>query len=282
MQQVFNVEFEKLGLSFALNSVAFHIGNTPIKFYGIIFSLSCLLGTIYVISRANTFNINKGNLLDTIIVSLCFGMIGARVYYVIFYPGDKFLKNPLSILYVNEGGLAVYGGIITAILMGTIVCRIKQIDILSALDLASLGLLIGQAIGRWGNFFNQEAFGTPTDLPWAMKSEATRGVGVHPCFFYESLWCFVGFIFLHLLSLRFRKYFGRIFFFYLIWYGFGRLCIESLRTDSLVVPGLEWLRVSQLVSVFCIFYGIISILIFKKRALEGPNIRGKRMKKKYS
>jgi phosphatidylglycerol:prolipoprotein diacylglycerol transferase len=281
MQQIFNVEFENLGLSFVINSIAFHMGGTSVKFYGIIFSLACLLGMLYVIFRAGDFDLDRGRLVDVLIIGLCSGMVGARLYYVIFYPGDKFLKDPLSVLYVHEGGLAVYGGIIVAIFSGAIACKVKRINLLSVLDLVGIGLLIGQSVGRWGNFFNQEAFGTQTNLPWAMKSEATNGVGVHPCFLYESLWCLLGFVVLHLLSLRFRKYLGRIFFFYLIWYGSGRFLIEGLRTDSLIVPGINWLRVSQLVSLLNVLCGIVFTLTLKKQAFEDSNIRSKKIRNYY-
>ena len=128
----------------------------------------------------------------------------------------------------------------------------------------ALGFLIGQGIGRWGNFMNQEAFGTPTDLPWRMVSENTGGVGVHPCFLYESIWCLLGFVILHFVSKRFYKYHGQIFFMYMVWYGFERMIVEGLRTDSLYI-GSTTIRVSQLLSaVIVVFFTCVLIAMLGK------------------
>ena len=169
---------------------------------------------------------------------------------------------------INKGGLAIYGGLIGAIIAGGITCKIRKVNFLSALDLASIGFLIGQGIGRWGNFFNQEAFGTETDLPWRMVSENTNYVGVHPCFLYESLWCLLGVLVLHIISKKWYNFKGQIFCCYMVWYGFERTIVEGLRTDSLYLPFSLFgytPRVSQLLS-FCIFVaGIVLLIVFRKK-----------------
>jgi phosphatidylglycerol:prolipoprotein diacylglycerol transferase len=137
------------------------------------------------------------------------------------------------------------------------------------LDIASLGFLIGQSIGRWGNFINQEAFGTETNLPWRMVSENTANVGVHPCFLYESLWCILGFVLLHIFSRKFRRYDGQVFLIYMIWYGTGRFFIEGLRTDSLITPVIP-LRISQVVAAIAVLASIVLLVVFRNRtALTG-------------
>ena len=147
---------------------------------------------------------------------------------------------------------------------GCIVAKILKLNIPAILDVASLGFLIGQGIGRWGNFINQEAFGTETNLPWGMMSENTGGVTVHPCFLYESLWCLLGFVLLHFFSKKFQKYYGQIFLLYLVWYGFERMIVEGLRTDSLYTPFLN-LRVSQILSAVVMIAGIVMLIVFRKK-----------------
>lgn len=269
MEEVYDVSFPALGLLFKIKAIAFEIFDMQVRFYGLIFAFACILGLVYVMLRAKDFDLNREKLIDIIFLSLIFGIIGARLYYIVFYPDiGYYFKNPLRVFYLNQGGIAIYGGIIGSLLPGVIMCRKRNIKILPALDLVSIGLILGQCIGRWGNFFNQEAFGTQTDLPWGMKSQSTDGIAVHPCFFYESIWCFLGFLMFHILSFRFRKYQGRIFSYYLIWYGFGRLFIEQLRTDSLLVPGVPWLRISQIISLFSVLLGTIMIIVLKRKNLN--------------
>jgi phosphatidylglycerol:prolipoprotein diacylglycerol transferase len=183
-------------------------------------------------------------------------------------------------LYINKGGLAIYGGIIGGLLGGCLVCKAQKINLFSALDVASLGLLIGQGIGRWGNFFNQEAFGSETDLPWRMISENTGNVGVHPCFLYESLWCLLGVLVLHIISKKWYNFKGQIFLCYMVWYGAERMIVEGLRADSLYMPFSIFgytPRVSQVLSA-CIFVaGIVLLIIFRKKrnVKNGNNNRRK-------
>ena len=265
-----HVEFPGLGWSFDINSTAFSIGSFEIKWYGLLIATGFLLAVIYAMVMCKKMNINRSRLLDTIIVGLIAGVIGARLYYVIFYPGDKFIKDPISIFYIHEGGLGIYGGIIGALLVGGLFAKFRKQNVLAVLDIGVLGFLIGQAIGRRGNFVNQEAFGGPTSLPWGMVSENTLAVSpdspVHPCFFYESMWCVLGFIVLHIFTTKFRQYDGQTFLLYLIWYGTGRFFIEALRTDSLYVPYLP-IKVSQLVAVVTILAGIVLLIVFRNRRI---------------
>ena len=265
-----HVEFPGLGWSFDINSTAFSIGSFEVKWYGLLIAIGFLLAVIYAMFMCKKMNINRSRLLDTIIVGLIAGVIGARLYYVIFYPGDKFIKDPISIFYIHEGGLGIYGGIIGAILVGGLFAKFRKQNVFAILDIGVLGFLIGQAIGRWGNFINQEAFGGPTSLPWGMVSENTLAVSpdfpVHPCFFYESMWCVLGFILLHIFTTKFRQYDGQTFLLYLIWYGTGRFFIEALRTDSLYVPYLP-IKVSQLVAVVTVLAGVILLIVFRNRRI---------------
>jgi phosphatidylglycerol:prolipoprotein diacylglycerol transferase len=181
---------------------------------------------------------------------------------------DYYLAHPDEIIMINNGGLAIYGGIIGALAGGCITAKIRKMKIMPLLDVTMLGFLIGQGIGRWGNFMNQEAFGSPTNLPWGMASEATEGITVHPCFLYESLWCLLGFVLLHFYSKKFQKYGGQIFYMYLVWYGFERMIVEGLRTDSLYLPFKIFsydIRVSQALS-FCIFItGIVFLIVNRNK-----------------
>jgi phosphatidylglycerol:prolipoprotein diacylglycerol transferase len=262
-----NIEFPNLGLSFTVNTTAIQIGNFYIQWYGIIIAAGFLLALLYAYKMAYKMNINRDKLFDCIIVGLICGIVGARIYYVIFYTGNEYINDPLLIFNIKEGGLGIYGGIIGGLLGGAITAKIKKIKVPAMLDIASLGFLIGQCIGRWGNFINQEAFGTATDLPWGMKSDVTEleVVGnVHPCFLYESLLCLIGFILLHFFNKKFRHYDGQTFLLYLIWYGIGRFFIEGLRTDSLVTPYFD-LRVSQVVAVATVAAAIVLLIVFWRR-----------------
>ncbi len=264
---MYHVSFPGLGIELTIDPVAFSIGNFSIYWYGIIIAVGFTLAFCYVMFNSKRFEINSDKLIDTIIVGLITGIIGARLYYVIFYPGDTYINDPLSILQIHEGGLAIYGGIIGGLAGGLTVAKIKKINIPSSLDLAALGFLIGQCIGRWGNFMNQEAFGTETSLPWGMVSENTlleTNNPVHPCFLYESLWCLLGFILLDIFSRKFRKYNGQIFLLYIVWYGTERFLVEGLRTDSLMIPYVN-LRVSQILAVVSVIISIIFLVIFKNK-----------------
>ena len=259
-QDVFNVTI--FGLKdLEINRVAFQIGDFKIYWYGVLIMLGVVLAFVYALLNSKRFGIDNNRMLDVVIVSLPVALICARLYFCIFY------GNITEFFNIRSGGLAIYGGIIGAFIAGVIMCKIRKVDVLSMFDLASLGFLIGQAIGRWGNFFNQEAFGS--EITWStwfgMSSENTGGKLVHPCFLYESLWCILGFILLHILS-KHRKFKGEIFLSYAAWYGFGRFFIEGLRTDSLMVDimlgnKLVSIRVSQLVAALSFVIAIVLLVV---------------------
>lgn len=266
---MYHVSFPKLGIELTINPIAFSIGDFNIYWYGIIIATGFTIALCYAIINSKRFGIVQDKLIDAIIVGLITGIIGARLYYVVFYPGNTYINNPASIFQIHEGGLAIYGGIIGGLTGGIIVAKIKNINIPSILDIAALGFLIGQCIGRWGNFINQEAFGTETNLPWGMVSENTlleTSNPVHPCFLYESLWCLLGFIFLDIFSRKFKKYNGQIFLLYIVWYGTERFFVEGLRTDSLMLPYVN-LRVSQVLAAVSIVISVIILIYFKNKKI---------------
>lgn len=263
----YNVTFPHLGLEFNINPVAFSIGSFHVYWYGIIIAAGFLLALIYASFSCKKMNIDINWLFDVVIVGLIAGVIFARLFYVVFYPGDKYWKNPLEIFQIHDGGLAIYGGIIGAVVFGSLMAKLRKLKVTAVLDIAALGFLIGQCVGRWGNFINQEAFGSATELPWGMHSENTAAVvdgNVHPCFLYESLLCLLGFVLLHFFTRRFRRYDGQTFLLYIVWYGACRFFIEGLRTDSLIIPGTG-LRVSQVIAAACVVAGIILLVLFRHR-----------------
>ena len=262
-----------MGLSFTVNEVAFSIGTYQVRWYGIIIAVGFLLAVFYASLNVKKMNIDMSKLLDAVIVGLIGSVICARLYYVVFYPGNKYWENPMEILKIHEGGLAIYGGLIGALLFGGITAKIRKLKVPAVLDITSLGFLIGQCIGRWGNFVNQEAFGTGTRLPWGMLSDNTElvvpGSPVHPCFLYESLLCLLGFILLHFFNRKGRRYDGQTFLLYIVWYGICRFFIEGIRTDSLMLPFLN-LRVSQVLAAACVIGGVILLIAFRhKTSLTG-------------
>lgn len=263
---MYHVSFPGLGIHFEINRIAFSIGSFHVYWYGILIAAGFLLAVIYAMKSAGKFGLDPDKLMNCILVGIICGIVGARAYYVIFYPGDLYIKNPSEIFSIHDGGLAIYGGVIGGLLGGGITAKICKQKISSVLDIASLGFLIGQSIGRWGNFINQEAFGVQTSLPWGMASENTGFVPVHPCFFYESAWCLLGFILLHFFSRRLRHYDGQVFLLYLLWYGIERFFVEGLRTDSLLLPGLA-LRVSQVLAGVLVIFSIVMLIVLRRRTV---------------
>ena len=236
------VSFPGLGFAVNVKEIAFRIFNWPIHWYGIIIAAGFLLAVYYCCRKAADYGIEQDDIIDLLIFAVPLCIIGARLYYVIFYL--DLYRNPdgsldfLRMLRIWDGGLAIYGGIIVAILTLLVFCKIKKIPFLAFADVGSFGMLIGQLVGRWGNFVNVEAYGAPTDLPWRMGIyDTVNGVyqymEVHPTFLYESLWNLVGFLLLALVVAKHRKFDGQIFLGYIAWYGLGRAWIEGLRTDSL-------------------------------------------------
>lgn len=249
------VLFPGLGLQLELNPIAFTLFGWPIHWYGVIIAAGFLLAVLYCSHISPRFGIKQDDLLDVLIAGVPLGIVGARLYYIIFYL-DLFRKADGSLDFgamvrIWDGGLAIYGGVIMAVLVGVVVCRSKKISFFAMADVCVFGLLIGQAVGRWGNFVNVEAYGGETTLPWRMgiveyaANGTARYLEVHPTFLYESLWNIVGLIVLIVIAKRWRKFDGQMFFSYLVWYGVGRGFIEGLRTDSLYFFGTG-IRVSQM------------------------------------
>lgn len=274
------VQFPALGLEVEINNIAFSIGNFSIYWYGLLIGCGMLLALIFAFTKARSFGIDDDRLVDVVFITTIIAIICARAYYVIFAP---FKYNSFwDMINIRDGGLAIYGAVIGAAVFGTLMCKWRKIPILPTLDIAAMGFLIGQGVGRWGNFFNQEAFGTNTSSLFGMYSPATnayltsmqstlaeQGVAVnpampvHPTFLYESVWCLVGFALLA-LHIKRRRFDGEIAIMYAVWYGLGRFFIEGIRTDSLMTSFFN-LRTSQIVAFASVLGGIILWLIMKKR-----------------
>ena len=240
-----------------------------IKWYGVIIAVGVLLAVLYAMRRAKEFGLTGDDILNMLLVGLPCAIVGARLYYVIF-EWDRFFGAGIpwyQFLNIREGGLAIYGGVIGASLALILYCGLskkRRAKMLPSFDIIGLGLLIGQAIGRWGNFFNREAHGGVTDSFLRMGIiENGQLIYVHPTFLYESLWNLIGLVLIHFLSKK-RKFDGQVFLYYIIWYGLGRAWIEGLRTDS-----LYWgpFRVSQvLAAVSCLLaVGVLLYVLLVKR-----------------
>ncbi len=264
---MFNVSFPGLGLDFTINRVAFSIGSFEIYWYAICIASGVILALLYANFNAKRFSVDVDKLLNCFIVGVITAILGARLYYVAF-KWDYFSQHPDQILNIRDGGIAIYGAIIGALLGGLIVAKVQKMKLLPVLDLAMICFLIGQAVGRWGNFMNQEAYGTQTDSLFRMVSEGTGGVAVHPCFLYESLWCALGVLVLHIFSKKWQKYYGQVAFLYMVWYGIERFFVEGLRTDSLYLPfriGNYEPRVSQLLSLLLVIAGVVLLIVFRNK-----------------
>ncbi len=246
------------------------IGSFSIHYYGILISIGLLLAVIYAWSRCKQFGIKEDDLTDGILWIVPFAILCARLYYCVFKWAD-YAKDPISILYIWKGGLAIYGGVIGAAVGIVIHCAIKKIKIPALLDLVALGFLIGQCIGRWGNFFNREAFGAETESFFRMGLFNT-GTNAweyhHPTFLYESVWNLAGFVLLHFLSKK-RKYDGQIALGYIAWYGLGRAMIEGLRTDSLY---LGVFRISQVLAAVSCFVAVVVLMVNLFRPHDAKNL----------
>lgn len=264
---MYNVSFPGLGLEFTINRVAFSIGGFEIYWYALCIATGVILALVYAYFNAKRFEVDVDKLLNCFIVGIITAILGARIYYVAF-KWDYFSTHPAEILSIRDGGIAIYGAIIGALLGGLTVAKIQKMKLLPVLDLTMICFLIGQSIGRWGNFMNQEAYGTKTDSLFRMVSEGTGGVAVHPCFLYESVWCALGVLVLHIFSKKWQKYYGQVAFLYMVWYGLERMFVEGLRTDSLYLPftiGDYEPRVSQLLSAVLVVAGIVLLIVFRKK-----------------
>ena len=222
------------------------LGPLTIHYYGLVIAVGLLLAVFYACHRAKEFGVTQDDLLDGVLWVTPFAILCARAYYCIFSRAD-YADNPISVLYIWNGGLAIYGGVLGAAIGVIVFCKIKKIKIGTILDMVALGFLIGQSIGRWGNFFNREAFGAATEsfISMGLFNTVTGSWDYyHPTFLYESVWNAVGFVLLHFLSKK-RQYDGQIALGYVAWYGLGRAMIEGLRVDSLYLGPI---RVSQLLA----------------------------------
>ena len=267
MYRFTTISFPELGLE--MDPVRqLSIGPLSIHLYGLIIGIGMILAVTYGMRRAREFGLTEDHILDGFLWVMPFAVLCARLYYCLF-SWEMYRDNPISIFYIWEGGLAIYGGVLGAALGVILLCKIRKIDVRAFLDLVTIGFLIGQSLGRWGNFFNREAFGAETEsflrmgLYNAYTGETTYH---HPTFLYESLWNAVGFVLLHFLSKR-RKYDGQVALGYVAWYGLGRALIEGLRTDSLYIPGTG-IRVSQLLAAASCG---IAVLLLVYNAMKNRN-----------
>lgn len=279
MSNYTRVYFEGLGIDFDLPSVAFTIFGHDVNFYGLIIAFGFLLAVLYGGRMAYKWKMSLDGMTDVLIWGTIFGIIFARAYYVIF-EWSYYREHLAEIPMIWNGGIAIYGGIIGAIIGAAIGCKTGKINFPNLLDLGALGLLIGQGIGRWGNFFNQEAFGVNTTTApfrmWSQKIHDTlemsaetltaKGIDfdpdlpVHPTFLYESVWCILCFFVLNYIVHKHRKFKGEIFMLYGILYGLERAVVEGMRTDSLYV-GDTTLRVSQLLSIIIVAVFTVALIV---------------------
>ena len=291
------VTFPGLGLEFHLNRVAFELFGRPIYWYGIIIVSGLLLAAFLCGKWTKRFGFTEDNLLDFLIIAVPVALVAIRAYYVIFnldiYRNADGSLDWAAILRYSDGGLAIYGAIISSAIVMLIFCKVKKLSFMALADLCVHGLFIGQSIGRWGNFMNVEAFGSTTAAPWRMCSPSiaeymlrheyvdeagaqailTGNLGVHPTFFYESLWNAVGLVLVYRLGKK-RKFDGECFLFYMLWYGIGRFWIEGLRTDSLYFFGLELfgmpIRTSQMVAGISAIVAAVALVVLRRRAVQNP------------
>lgn len=239
------ISFPSLGISLDPPRT-FSLGPVTLHLYGLVIAVGLLLAVLYSLRRCKQFGLKQDDLLDGVLWVTPFAIICARAYYVAF-TWEAYADNPISALYIWEGGIAIYGGVLGAVLGIAVLCKVKKLKFAAVMDLVLLGFLIGQSMGRWGNFFNREAFGAPTDsfLRMGLFNSATgQWEYYHPTFLYESVWNLAGLVMLHFWSKK-RRYDGQIALGYAAWYGLGRAWIEGLRMDS-----LYWgdFRVSQVLA----------------------------------
>ena len=287
------VSFPGLGLEFTLDRVALTVFGRPVYWYAIIIVCGLMLAWLYCSKKAPKVGIKSDDVVDLLLFAVPLAVIGARLYYIIFNLGEfRGADGALDfgkMVRLWDGGLAIYGAVIVSLAVLFFLCRYKKIPFLAFGDLGVFGLLIGQSIGRWGNFVNVEAYGGVTDLPWRMCSSKIAAelygqglvdaagyqqvldgtLGVHPTFLYESLWNLLGFVLLVLIFRYWRKFDGQIFFSYLLWYGVGRGIIEGLRTDSLYFMDTA-IRVSQVLGFASALVGAVFIILFLTVWRRGP------------
>lgn len=260
------ISFPSLGIAIDPPKT-FSIGPLTIHYYGLIIAVGLVLAVLYACRRSKEFGVNEDTLIDGVLWVTPFAILCARAYYCIF-SWESYADDPISVLYIWEGGLAIYGGVIGAVIGIIVFCKVRKIKVPVILDMVALGFLIGQSIGRWGNFMNREAFGAETGsfLRMGLMNAYTGEVTYyHPTFLYESVWNAVGFVLLHKLSKR-RKYDGQVALGYAAWYGLGRAIIEGLRTDSLYLGPI---RVSQLLAAASCF-AALTVLVWQAFKAHDP------------
>ena len=271
MYRYTNISFPSLGID--IDPVRqFSVGPFSIHMYGVIIALGLTLAVIYAMRRSKEFGLTEDHVLDGVLWVTPFAIACARAYYCIFQ-WEMYAHRPLSVFYIWEGGIAIYGGVLGAIVGTAVYCKVKKISLGATLDLVLLGFLIGQSIGRWGNFFNREAFGAETEsfLRMGLLDPVTGTVTYHhPTFLYESVWNAVGFALLHFLSKK-RKYDGQVALGYLAWYGLGRTFIEGLRMDSLYWGNF---RVSQLLAALSCFAGVAMLMFMGFKQHDPARLQG--------
>lgn len=254
-----------------MNRVALNFGFIKIYWYSIFILLGMIAAFLTVHKEIKSQKIDEDKFLNLVFYLILFGIIGARLYYVLFNI-PYYLKNPQEIIAIWNGGLAIHGGILSGLIVLIYFCKKNNLNLIKILDILVVGLIIAQAIGRWGNFFNQEAYGATTTLmnlkrlhipTFIIEGMCINGVYYHPTFFYESTWCFIGFLIM--MTIRHFKLAkeGLLTSFYLIWYGIERFFIEGLRTDSLMLGSI---KIAQLVSIMFIILGLAIIIYYKKIA----------------
>lgn len=279
-----NIDFPNLGIHLEHVGKIVTVFNFDIAYYGIVIGIGIVAGLAIAMWQARRTGQNPEDYIDLAMYAVIFGIIGARIYYVAF-SWDMYKDDLLSVLNIREGGLAIYGGVIAAVITVFIFAKLKNLSPFLLLDTAGLGLVTGQMIGRWGNFFNREVFGEYTDSLLAMRLpvdavrssdiseamwnhlETVKGVNyiqVHPTFLYESLWCLMVLL-LMILYGRYKKFDGEVFLFYLAGYGVGRFWIEGIRTDQLLLP-VVGLPVSQVLSGVLIVVSVVWIILGRRKA----------------
>lgn len=282
----YNINFPNLGIFMDHVGKNLMIGNFSIAYYGIIIAIGMLLGLLVAVKRAKTTGQKPDDYVDLVVLGMVFGVIGARIYYVIF-AWDMYKDDPLSIFNLRQGGLAIYGGLIAGVITVLVVTRIKKINFGQATDTVAMSVPIGQILGRWGNFFNREAFGEYTDGLFAMElpvsavrqneittkmwentvvRDGVTYISVHPTFLYESLWNCGVLLLVFLLRNR-TKFYGELWLIYVAGYSLGRFFIEILRTDQLLIPGTS-IPVSMLVAAVGFVGSIVWIIVGRRRALR--------------
>lgn len=286
------VKFAGIAKEFSVSNTL-DLGFTTVRWYGVIIAFGFLLAVLFGGRIAYKWKINLDKMIDVLLYGTIGGILGARLYYVAF-KWDYYSQNLSEIFKIWHGGLAIYGGIIGGLLAAFIVCKAEKLNFYNLLDMASMSLLIGQSIGRWGNYANQEAFGSITNANWGMMSDtvakyisdnasyfglenvdnipqyiADNNFYVHPTFFYESVWCLLGFGVLYLIMRKCRKFSGQLFLCYGVWYGFERMVVEGLRSDSLYIANTS-IRVSQVLSAVLMLVSLAVLILLYVKYTKNP------------